>query len=121
MSGSVDMALSLYFRWRSIPQDLLLRDTWHMEDDREPSLAWQGFDAMRRDIVECRSTFERNLILGLPTTERVRQTAEMKIPTHAEMMDAAGFPDHPVRGVNPSAAAALLSFLLGRRPSSDRY
>ncbi|MGJ9374214.1 hypothetical protein [Nesterenkonia sp. CF4.4] len=60
-----------------------------MTEDREPSLAWQGFNQMRLEIVQSRATLERNEFKGRPTEQRVRRIAEIKIPTHDEMMEAA--------------------------------
>lgn len=82
------------------------------EEPAEPSLAWQAFDFMRSDIIKCRSEMERNDILGLPTEPDVRRTASMKIPTYAEMMEAAATPDNPApRTPNPAGVRALLQHI----------
>lgn len=64
---------------------------------------------MRRDIIECRSEMERNDFLDLPTEPRVRPTASMKLPSYAEMMQAAATPDDPApRTPNPAGVRVLL-------------
>lgn len=96
-----------------------------MAENREPSMAWHGFNLMRQDIVECREILERNEFLGVPTEPRVRRVAEMKIPTHEEMMEAAyaddryALPEHtaPKR---KGALQAALRYFSGPDPSASR-
>ncbi|MGJ9372245.1 hypothetical protein [Nesterenkonia sp. CF4.4] len=93
-----------------------------MTEQREPSGAWQGFNQMRLEIVESRAILERNEFMGLPTEPRVRRIAEMKIPTHEEMMDAAHhddphqLPDRTDPRVKAAMRAALRYF---SRPDSS--
>lgn len=88
-----------------------------MPEQREPSGAWQAFTQMRLEIVESRTILERNEFMGIPTELRVRRAAEMKIPTHDEMMEAAYHderhtpPDRTDPKVKAAMRAALRHFL----------
>lgn len=96
-----------------------------MAENREPSMAWHGFNLMRQEIVECREILERTEFLGVPTEPRVRRIAEMTIPTHQQMMEAAHADDRyelserntPKR---KGALQAALRYFSGPDPSTTR-